>query len=71
MAELKVRNLLRLYKLRDKFDVVILAVHACLIERGFRCINSGEEVRYFLLYIALLCSKSKARPVQFDANNIF
>lgn len=44
MAEVKVQNLLRLYKLRDKFDAVILAVHACLVEREFRCINSGEEV---------------------------
>ncbi|XP_058951928.2 proteasome inhibitor PI31 subunit-like isoform X2 [Pocillopora verrucosa] len=43
MAEVKVQNLLRLYKLRDKFDAVILAVHACLVEREFRCINSGEE----------------------------
>jgi len=32
-----------LYKLRNKFDAVILAVHACLVEGGFRCINSGEE----------------------------
>ena len=44
MAEVKLKNLLRLYKLRDKFDAVILALHACLVERGFRCINSGEEV---------------------------
>ncbi|KAJ7321804.1 Proteasome inhibitor PI31 subunit [Desmophyllum pertusum] len=43
MAEVKLKNLLRLYKLRSKFDAVILAVHACLVERGFRCINSGEE----------------------------
>ena len=47
MAEVKVNNLLRLYRLRSKFDAVILAVHACLVERGFRCINSGEEVRLF------------------------
>lgn len=45
MAEVKLNNLLRLYRLRSKFDAVILAVHACLAERGFRCINSGEEVR--------------------------
>ena len=45
MAEVKLKNLLRLYKLRNKFDAVVLAVHACLVERGFRCINSGEEVR--------------------------
>ena len=44
MAEVKLKNLLRLCKLRDKFDAVILALHACLVERGFRCINSGEEV---------------------------
>lgn len=43
MAEVKLKNLLRLCKLRDKFDAVILALHACLVERGFRCINSGEE----------------------------
>lgn len=43
MAEVKLKNLLRLYKPRSKFDAVILAVHACLVERGFRCINSGEE----------------------------
>lgn len=43
MAEVKLRNLFRLSKPRNKFDSVILAVHACLVERGFRCINSGEE----------------------------
>lgn len=47
MAEVKLNNLLRLYRLRSKFDAVILAVHACLAERGFRCINSGEEVRWY------------------------
>lgn len=47
MAEVKLNNLLRLYRLRSKFDAVILAVHACLVERGFRCINSGEEVRLY------------------------
>ena len=46
MAEAKVKNLLRLSRPRNKFDAVILAVHSCLAERGFRCINSGEEVRY-------------------------
>jgi hypothetical protein len=44
MAEGKVRNLLRLSTLRDKYDAVILAIHACLVEKGFRCIGSGEEV---------------------------
>lgn len=48
MAEVKLKNLLRLYKLRNKFDAVILAVHSCLVERGFRCINSGEEVSYHI-----------------------
>ena len=53
MAEVKLKNLLRLYKLRDKFDAVILALHACLVERGFRCINSGEEVSTHLAEYAL------------------
>lgn len=44
MAEVKVRNLLRLSRLRDKYDAVILATHACLVERGYRCIGCGEEV---------------------------
>ncbi|XP_029206287.2 proteasome inhibitor PI31 subunit-like [Acropora millepora] len=43
MAEVKLKNLLRLSRPRNKFDAVILAVHSCLAERGFRCINSGEE----------------------------
>ena len=46
MAEVKLKNLLRLSRPRNKFDAVILAVHSCLAEKGFRCINSGEEVRY-------------------------
>ena len=49
MAEVKLRNLFRLSKPRNKFDSVILAVHACLVERGFRCINSGEEVRLYVV----------------------
>lgn len=48
MAEVKLKRLLRLYKLRNKFDAVILAVHACLVEGGFRCINSGEEVNFWI-----------------------
>lgn len=58
MAEVKLKNLLRLYKPRSKFDAVILAVHACLVERGFRCINSGEEVKYFFTQL-LFCNVSK------------
>lgn len=56
MAEVKLKNLLRLYKLRDKFDAVILALHACLVERGFRCINSGEEVSTHLAEY-MLCKR--------------
>ena len=50
MAEANVRKLLRLYKLRDKYDAVILAVHACFTEKGFSCVGSGEQVciRQFL-----------------------
>lgn len=44
MAEGKVRNLLRLSSLRDKYDALTLAIHACLVEKGFRCIGCGEEV---------------------------
>lgn len=46
MAEAKVKNLLRMYRVKDKFDAVILAVHACLTEKGFCCVGSGE-VWYF------------------------
>ncbi|KXJ20527.1 hypothetical protein AC249_AIPGENE7335 [Exaiptasia diaphana] len=43
MAEGKVKNLLRLSTLRDKYDALTLAIHACLVEKGFRCIGCGEE----------------------------
>lgn len=38
------KNLLRLSTLRDKYDALALVIHACLVEKGFRCVGCGEEV---------------------------
>ncbi|KAK3736799.1 hypothetical protein QZH41_011742 [Actinostola sp. cb2023] len=43
MAEGKVKNLLRLSTLRDKYDALTLLIHACLVEKGFRCVGCGEQ----------------------------
>ena len=49
MAEVALKNLLRLHKPSDEHDALVLAVHALLTENGFRCIGSGEQVFFFAI----------------------
>ncbi|EDO37152.1 predicted protein [Nematostella vectensis] len=43
MAEAKLRNLLKIIHLRNKYDAVVVAIHACLLDREFKCVASGNQ----------------------------